>query len=160
MLLRMVPSTIRQAGARDAAVIASFNAAMARETEHLELDPARLQAGVEAVLADSSKGFYLVAENEQGQVLGQLMITFEWSDWRNGVFWWIQSVYVAPWSRGQGIYKALYAQVRKSAAEAGNVCGLRLYVERDNKRAQEVYLRQGMRATAYDMYEVDFVLPR
>lgn len=160
MLLRMVPSTIRLAEARDAAVIASFNAAMARETEHLELDQARLHAGVEAVLADSSKGFYLVAENEQGRVLGQLMITFEWSDWRNGVFWWIQSVYVAPGARGQGIYKALYAQVRKSAAAAGNVCGLRLYVERDNKRAQEVYLRQGMRATAYDMYEVDFVLPR
>lgn len=163
MLWRMAQHSIRLAGPPDAAVIASFNAAMARETEHLELDPARLRAGVEAVLLDSSKGFYLLAEDEEeqgGRIIGQLMITYEWSDWRNGVFWWIQSVYVAPESRGRGTYRRLYEHVRKRAAEAGNVCGLRLYVERDNKRAQAVYIRQGMRATAYDMYEVDFVLSR
>ena len=151
---------IRRAELPDAAVIAGFNAAMAQETEHLELDANRLRAGVEAVLSDSSKGFYFVAESTGGRVVGQLMITFEWSDWRNGNFWWIQSVYVDTQARGSGVYKKLYAVVREAAAEAGNVCGIRLYVERDNTRAQEVYRRQGMHATAYQMYEVDFVMGR
>lgn len=150
---------IRPALLGDAATIAEFNRAMARETEHLELDPVRVRAGVEAVLGDPAKGFYLVAESG-GRVVGQLMITFEWSDWRNGSFWWIQSVYVDAAARGAGVYKRLYEQVRTMAAEAGNVCGLRLYVERDNKRARDVYYRQGMRPTAYEMYEVDFVLER
>jgi ribosomal protein S18 acetylase RimI-like enzyme len=88
------------------------------------------------------------------------MITYEWSDWRNGVFWWIQSVYVDTAARGQGVYQRLYERVRFAAAEAGNVCGIRLYVERDNSRAQQVYERQGMHATAYRMYEVDFVIGR
>ena len=88
------------------------------------------------------------------------MITFEWSDWRNGNFWWIQSVYVAPEARGSGVYRRLYEHVREAAVEAGNVCGLRLYVERANRRAQEVYQRQGMRAAPYEMYEVDFVIGR
>ncbi len=151
---------IRLAELPDAAVIAGFNAAMAKETEHLELDADRLRAGVEAVLSDSSKGFYFVAESTGGGVVGQLMITFEWSDWRNGNFWWIQSVYVDTAMRGAGVYKKLYQFVRDAAAEAGNVCGIRLYVERDNTRAQEVYRRQGMVATAYEMYEVDFVIAR
>lgn len=150
---------IRLAELPDAAVIAGFNAAMAKETEHLELDADRLRAGVEAVLSDSSKGFYFVAESTGG-VVGQLMITFEWSDWRNGNFWWIQSVYVDTPARGSGVYKKLYTFVREAAAEAGNVCGIRLYVERDNTRAQEVYRRQGMHATAYRIYEVDFVIGR
>ena len=150
---------IRRAGMADAADIAGFNAAMARETEHLELDPARVRAGVEAALADEAKGFYLVAETG-GRPVGQLMITYEWSDWRNGNFWWIQSVYVEPASRGLGIYRRLYGAVREAAEMAGNVCGIRLYVERDNTRAQDVYRRQGMHATAYEMYEVDFVLKR
>ena len=160
MLMRMVRANIRLATAADAAVIASFNAAMARETEHLELEPDRLRQGVEAVLSDPAKGFYLVAEEGDARVTGQLMITYEWSDWRNGVFWWIQSVYVAPEARGRGIYRQLFARVREEAAAKGNVCGLRLYVERDNRRAQAVYVKQGMRATAYDMYEVDFVIGR
>jgi ribosomal protein S18 acetylase RimI-like enzyme len=151
---------IRRAAVQDGEIIAAFNAAMARETEHLELEPARLRAGVAAVLSDESKGFYLVAEDGAGAVVGQLMITFEWSDWRNGVFWWIQSVYVAPEARGAGVYRRLYDEVKCAASAAGNVCGIRLYVERDNRRAQEVYVRQGMRATAYDMYEVDFVIGR
>ncbi len=159
MLFPMNELRIRRAEFRDLDTIAAFNAAMARETEHLELDSERLRAGVEAVLRDSAKGFYLVAESSAG-VLGQLMITYEWSDWRNGNFWWIQSVYVELAARGQGVYKRLYAHVRNSAAEAGNVCGIRLYVERDNQRAQEVYRRQGMSHTAYEMFEVDFVIGR
>ena len=160
MLFQMDDLRIRRAVPGDAAAIADFNAAMARETEHLELDAPRLRAGVEAVLADAGKGFYLVAENADRRVVGQLMITYEWSDWRNGVFWWIQSVYVEPVARGTGVYRRLYEQVREAAAGAGNVCGLRLYVERENTRAQEVYRRQGMRPTAYEMYEVDFVIGR
>ena len=151
---------IRPAGLGDAGTIAAFNAAMARETEHLDLDPVRLRAGVEAVLGDPVKGFYLLAEAGGGRIVGQLMITFEWSDWRNGNFWWIQSVYVDTAARGTGVYRNLYEHVRREAAQAGNVCGLRLYVERDNTRAQEVYRRQGMQPTAYQMYEVDFVIGR
>ena len=160
ILIQMEDLRIRRAISSDAPVIAAFNAAMARETEHLELDPIRLLTGVEAVLADPAKGFYTVAESGAGQVIGQLMITFEWSDWRNGNFWWIQSVYVDAPARGTGVYKRLYEYIRHAAAEAGNVCGLRLYVERDNTRAQEVYRRQGMQATAYQMFEVDFVIGR
>jgi ribosomal protein S18 acetylase RimI-like enzyme len=93
-------------------------------------------------------------------VVGQLLITFEWSDWRNGCFWWIQSVYVDVRARGAGVYKRLYEHVQGLAAEAGDVCGLRLYVERDNQRAREVYQRQGMRQAPYCMYEIDFVLGR
>ena len=160
ILIQMDDLRIRRAISSDAPVIATFNAAMARETEHLELDPVRLLAGVEAVLSDPAKGFYTVAESNAGNVVGQLMITFEWSDWRNGNFWWIQSVYVDAPARGTGVYKRLYEHIRHAAAEAGNVCGLRLYVERDNTRAQEVYRRQGMQATAYQMFEVDFVIGR
>ena len=151
--------TIRPAESRDAQMIAEFNAAMALETEDLTLDFPRVRAGVEAVLGDASKGFYLAAESEGG-VVGQLMVTFEWSDWRNGVFWWIQSVYVQPDSRGQGVYKALYAETQRRAAEAGNVCGIRLYVEHENRRAQQAYERLGMKNTAYHLYEVDFVINR
>ncbi|MEZ5363248.1 MAG: GNAT family N-acetyltransferase [Bryobacterales bacterium] len=140
-------------------VLAAFNAAMALETEHLELDGERLRAGVAAVVADPAKGFYLVAE-EEGTVVGQLLITYEWSDWRNGVFWWVQSVYVRPESRGRGVYSTLYEDAVRRAREAGDVCGLRLYVERENRRAQRTYQKLGMRPTVYEMYETDFVLSR
>jgi GNAT superfamily N-acetyltransferase len=154
-----MPLLIRPAGAPDVEILAEYNAAMARETEGLELDFGRLRAGVAAVLADSAKGFYLVAE-EEGAVAGQLLITFEWSDWRNGVFWWVQSVYVRPQSRGKGVYSILYGDALRRAREAGNVCGLRLYVERENRRAQAAYQKLGMRPTAYEMYETDFVIDR
>ncbi len=150
---------IRSARPEDSQTIAEFNAAMALETEDLALEPGRVLAGVKAALADPSKGFYLVAESDRS-IVGQLMVTFEWSDWRNGVFWWIQSVYVRPDARGHGVYKALYAETQHRAAEAGNVCGIRLYVERDNRRAQQTYERLGMKNTAYSMYEVDFVIER
>ena len=150
---------IRLAGFGDVETVSAYNAAMALETEDLELDLERLTAGVSAVVADPAKGFYLVAE-EEGAVAGQLLITYEWSDWRNGVFWWVQSVYVRPENRGRGVYSALYQDAVCRAREAGDVCGLRLYVERENVRAQATYKKLGMQPTVYEMYETDFVLER
>ena len=150
---------IRNAKLGDAETIAEFNSAMALETEDLALDPNRMRAGVEAVLADDSKAFYLVAEVD-GSLVGQLMVTYEWSDWRNGVFWWVQSVYVRPGHRGQGVYKSLYAETQSRATAAGNVCGIRLYVEHENERAQRIYEHLGMKNTSYHLYEVDFVIDR
>ncbi len=155
----MAGMIIRPATRDDAETIARFNVLMARETEHLELDPGRVLDGVRAVFDEPGRGWYLVADSEN-RVVGQLMVTYEWSDWRNGVFWWIQSVYVAPEARGQGVYKALYADLLRRAGADGGVCGLRLYVEKENGRAQGVYERSGMRRTAYDLYEADFVLKR
>jgi GNAT superfamily N-acetyltransferase len=151
--------TIRRAIDTDAAIIADQSAAMAREIEDIELDRGRLLAGTQAVLNDAGKGFYVIAEHE-GRVAGQLMITFEWSDWRNGVFWWIQSVYVESESRGQGVYTALHRWVREQAEGAGDVCGIRLYVDKSNHNAQRTYRRLGMTPAVYDMYETDFVLER
>lgn len=150
---------LRDATASDAGVIAGFNAAMAAETEGIALDPDRLASGVRAVLADRSKGFYLIAESD-GEVAAQTLITYEWSDWRNGVFWWIQSVYVKPEFRGQGVFTRIYEHVAGLARASGNVCGLRLYVEHENERAQRTYERLGMRRTVYHMYEADFVINR
>ncbi|MBI2684874.1 MAG: GNAT family N-acetyltransferase [Acidobacteria bacterium] len=132
---------------------------MALETENIVLDRERLRAGVEAVFADAARGFYLIAEAD-GERAGQMMITYEWSDWRNGVFWWIQSVYTVPEHRGLGVFKALYSAVQERARNAGGVCGLRLYVEAHNERAQATYRRCGMSETVYRMFEVDGVLTR
>ncbi|MCU0248129.1 MAG: GNAT family N-acetyltransferase [Bryobacter sp.] len=143
---------IRRARPEDALTIASFNRAMALETENLALDPEKSDRGAEAVFADPGLGFYLVAESG-GAVAGCLMITYEWSDWRNGMFWWVQSVYVKPEWRGRGVYKSLYAEAKRLAAAQGNVCGFRLYVERENERAQATYRRQGMHETHYRLYE-------
>jgi ribosomal protein S18 acetylase RimI-like enzyme len=150
---------IRAGAIDDARVIAAFNAAMARETEALELDPDRLLAGVRAVFDDPAKGFYLVAEQDS-EVIGQLMITYEWSDWRNGVFWWVQSVYVATAARGRGAYRQLYSELLRRAQEQGDVCGVRLYVEHNNDAAKRAYAKLGMSATVYEMWEEDFVLKR
>ena len=153
------PFLIRPSTPADAPVIAGFNARLAQETEHLQLDPTRLRAGVDAVLADANKGIYWVAE-AGGEVVGQLMITFEWSDWRNGSFWWIQSVYVRADWRLRGVFKALYKHVHQQAKSRNDVCGLRLYVERDNQRARQLYPRLGLRPTSYELYEVDFRIAR
>jgi GNAT superfamily N-acetyltransferase len=150
---------IRRAAVADASVIAEHNIAMALETENLQLDPERVRLGVEALIADPAKGFYIVAERD-GQLAGQLMVTFEWSDWRNGMFWWIQSVYVRLAYRQQGIYRRLYRHLLDEAESRSDVCGLRLYVSEENPVAQQVYSRLGMHAAHYRMYEVDFVLPR
>jgi GNAT superfamily N-acetyltransferase len=145
---------IRPAAAGDAAAIAEFNIAMAWETEHKRLAPAVVRAGVERAIARPASARYYLAE-AGGRVVGQLMITFEWSDWRDADFWWIQSVYVEPAARAGGVFKQLYRHVERLAREAG-ACGLRLYVERENARAQAVYRRLGMRDAGYVLYETDW----
>ena len=145
---------IRIAYADDIDSLVEFNQAMALETEGKRLDPDTLRNGVEAVFGDEKKGFYVVAECK-GSIIGGLMVTYEWSDWRAAWFWWIQSVYIRPEARGQKIYSRLYDFVKAKAAEAGNVCGFRLYVESDNTNAQKVYEAVGMRASHYLMYEED-----
>ena len=145
---------VRPARPDDAAVIASFNAALAKETEEVVLDPAVIGPGVEAALGDPARSLYFVAE-EGGSVVGQTMVTYEWSDWRNGFLWWIQSVYVEPAAREKGVFKALHARVREEARKAGAV-GIRLYVFDGNKRAQEVYARLGMKDGRYRVLEQMF----
>jgi ribosomal protein S18 acetylase RimI-like enzyme len=143
---------IRPAEPRDAADIARFNAAMAVETEHRTLEGPTLRAGVEAALGDRRHGFYLVAENG-GAAVGCLLVTYEWSDWRNGQWWWLQSVYVEPeWRRG-GVFRALYDAVEQRLRASPEAIGLRLYVERDNARAQNTYAALGMHETVYRVYE-------
>ena len=142
---------LRRAHTADASVVAEFNQAMAWETERKELNPAVVQAGVLAVINEPRRGFYLVAERA-GQVVGGLMITYEWSDWRNADFWWIQSVYVRPEARRQGVYAMLYRQIEQQARAAG-ACGLRLYVENDNQAAMATYQRLGMADAHYRVME-------
>ncbi len=148
---------IRTAKLSDAATIVRYNQAMAAETEDTHLDGDRVLAGVRAVFKDSGRGFYLVAESG-GRVIGQLMITYEWSDWRNGMFWWIQSVYVEPGFRRQGVFRQLYDHTLELARGGDGICGVRLYVDGENLRAQETYANLGMERTSYQLYEVDFVL--
>ena len=156
--MRSTPAVqIRPARPADAGIIAGFNCALAHETEALQLDPARVQRGVRALLRDAAKGVYFLAEAD-GAIAGQLLLTYEWSDWRNGNFWWIQSVYVAPEFRRQGVFQALYAHIEQLARSRQNVCGLRLYVERENRRAKRTYRQLGMSKTHYELFEVDFVL--
>ena len=143
---------IRIASKDDVAALVEFNQAMALETEHKSLDQDVLTAGVSAVFGDQAKGFYVVAE-DSGSVAAGLMVTTEWSDWRNGWFWWIQSVYVRPEHRGLGLYGKMYEFVKAKAERAGNVCGFRLYVEKENERAQRVYEKVGMEQTYYLMFE-------
>ncbi len=149
---------LRRGGVDDLPTIVAHNQAMALETEALELDPTPLTRGVRAALTDpDGRGFYLLAER-QGQILGQLMVTREWSDWRDGFFWWIQSVYVLPAARRQGVFRALYRQVEREARQREDVCGLRLYVEAENRGAQACYAALGMQRTSYQLWEADFVL--
>lgn len=143
---------IRRALRGDASVIVEFNRLLAEESEGKTLDLALLRLGVEAGLADPNKALYFVAE-DGGVVLGQMMVTFEWSDWRNGWFWWIQSVYVSPEARRRGVFRALYEHVAQTARQDATVIGLRLYVEKENHAAQQTYLRMGMEWTGYQMLE-------
>lgn len=143
--------SIRQAVAGDRDRIVLFNLAMARETEGRELDRRTLTAGVEAILGNPSLGRYFVAEVE-GEVAGQVMVTTEWSDWRNAHVWWLQSVYVSKRRRRLGIYRLLHRHVRECAM-AEKVIGLRLYVDRDNAEAQTTYRTLGMEESGYLMYE-------
>ncbi len=143
---------IRMANLKDAAPLIEFNQAMALETEGRRLDPQTLKSGVEAVFQDDKKGFYVVAESSE-KIVGGLMITFEWSDWRGKWFWWIQSVYILPEQRGQGVYRKLYDFVKEKSRVQGDVYGFRLYVEKENTQAQQVYEKLGMDASHYLMYE-------
>ena len=143
---------IRRATRDDAQTLARFNSAMAMETEAKSLDPRRVLAGVHGLLEKPELGFYLIATHE-GRVAGSLMVTYEWSDWRCGVFWWVQSVYVVPEFRRQGVYRSLYQHLKDLATQDGGVCGFRLYVEEENFRAQKTYESLGMRPCAYRLYE-------
>ncbi len=144
--------TIRVATPADVPSLMEFNQSMAWETECKRLDQATLAAGIQRIVSDRQLGLYLVAERD-GMVIGALMITTEWSDWRNGMFWWIQSVFVLPAYRRQGIYAMLYDAVKQESAAADDVCGFRLYVEKDNAVAQTVYRRLGMTESTYRIYE-------
>ncbi|MEN6578621.1 MAG: GNAT family N-acetyltransferase [Phycisphaerales bacterium] len=144
--------SIRAAEPRDVAAIAELNAAMAWETERTQLCQDTLTRGVQAVLDDPQHGFYIVAEHSGG-VVGCLMVTFEWSDWRCGRFWWIQSLYVRPPFRRRGVFRQLHEFVKAEALRQPEVCGLRLYVEHSNHVAQQVYEQIGMRPLPYRMYE-------
>ena len=146
---------IRDAVRADADTLIEFNMCMAKETEDKALDPKILTAGVNAVFENPAHGFYLVAEID-GDVAGALMVTTEWSDWRNGQFWLIQSVYVAPAFRRKSVFRALYEKVRERAGKSEQVCGCRLYVERENSTAQATYSQLGMTDAGYRVFEEMF----
>jgi GNAT superfamily N-acetyltransferase len=143
--------SIRDAALEDAEQIAAFNAAIALETERVELQPSTVLAGVKAVLGCPELGRYYVAQLQDG-IYACLLITYEWSDWRNGLVWWIQSAYVTPDKRQQGCFATLYEHVKSESVAAGAI-GLRLYVERENTRAQRSYKALGMDETYYRLYE-------
>ena len=156
---------IRPATMQDVDVLTKFSAAMALETEHRRLDLARLRLGTQAVIDRPEQGQYYVADLHRNApadtvTVGQLLLTYEWSDWRNAQFWWIQSVYVDPAWRRQGVYRAMHQAVMTLAQSRADVCGVRLYVEGDNTVAQGVYERVGLTPSTYRIYESDFVLPR
>ncbi len=153
-----LPLLIRPGILHDLDFLVSSNAALAWETEHRQLDLSILRAGVLALLQDPHKGWYVVAETPSqtgpSLVVGQLLVTFEWSDWRNRTFWWLQSVYVCPDYRRKGVFKQLYNYVMKQARSRNEaVCGFRLYVEQDNIIAHESYEHLGFHKAPYDMYE-------
>ncbi len=147
-----MPLSIRRAVPADAPTVAEFNRLLAVESESKTLDPAVLAAGVAAGLADPQKGMYFLAE-EDGVALGQVQYTTEFSDWRNGWIWWIQSVYVRQDARRRGVFRALYEHLYQAAQADPEVIGLRLYVERDNHTAQATYQSMGMEPTSYIVFE-------
>jgi ribosomal protein S18 acetylase RimI-like enzyme len=151
---------IRKAHLKDAAIVTDFNLKLAEESEGLKLNAKTVGKGVYALLKDPAKGVYFVAENNSKdsgiEIVGQLMLTSEWSDWRNGMFWWIQSVYVCKEFRGQGVFRSLYLHVLRLARKQGNVCGLRLYVEQENEQALRTYEKLGMKETYYRVFETRF----
>lgn len=144
--------TIRAAAAEDATLISDCNRAMARETEGMDLREDVILSGVRRLIARPEYGFYLIAQRGD-DIAGTLMVTTEWSDWRDGLFWWIQSVYVMPDFRRQGVYSAMYNFIRERARDTPDVCGYRLYVERENTVAQKTYQSLGMHETDYYLYE-------
>lgn len=153
-----IPLLIREPVPGDLDVIVEFNTRIARETENKTLAAETLRAGVRALADDAERGRYFVACVED-RVVGQLMLTTEWSDWRNGTWWWIQSVYVHPEFRGRGVFRALFEHVEQQARECPGVVGVRLYVHRDNSAAQQVYQRLGMQDAGYVVFEREMPTP-
>lgn len=143
---------VRTAQPADKPQLIEFQLRMAQETEHITLDVPTVTRGVDAVFADPGKGRYFVVENE-GRVIACLMITYEWSDWRCGNVWWIQSVYVLPEYRGQGVYRFLYLHIKKQVQFDPDLRGIRLYVDRTNRSAQDVYTKLGMNGNHYQVFE-------
>lgn len=145
---------IRLATFEDIETITGFQMAMALETEELELDRETLRSGIEAALKDEQKGrIYVAEECSGGKVTGSLMITFEWSDWRNGWIWWIESLYVLPEYRKNGVFKEMYSSIKSRVLADEQIKGLRLYVDKRNTRAQKVYEAIGMSGEHYTTYE-------
>ena len=151
-----MPLTIRLATPADLDFLADANAAMAVETESKQLDRAVLERGIRAVFDEPRRGVYHIAERD-GVRAGCLLVTYEWSDWRCGDWWWIQSVYVTPEARRHGVFRALYAHLETAARATEGVVGLRLYVEWENTRAQQTYASLGMSQLHYHMYQRSFV---
>lgn len=147
---------VRTATVDDLDLLVRFNCEMALETERRQLDAPRVRAGVRRLIEEPELGRVLVVTDPDGRAVGAMAVTTEWSDWRNGRFWWIQSVYILPEFRRRGVFSALYRKVEAEARAAEDVCGLRLYVERENEGAQATYLRLGMEETHYRLFEVDF----
>ena len=143
---------IRPARFQDIGVIAGFQSGLARETENVTLDQDILFAGIESLLKDPAKGIYYIAEVD-GKAIGCFLITYEWSDWRNGTVWWLQSVYVMPTHRQQGVFKKMYDHIIGSISGDPAVTGLRLYVDKSNSRAQNVYRSLGMNGDHYTVFE-------
>jgi GNAT superfamily N-acetyltransferase len=148
---------VRRAEPRDVPAIVAHNLAMAEETEGRALDQETAARGVGAVFADPSNGCYFVAERN-GRIIGQCMVTCEWSDWRCGNFWWIQSVYIEQQWRRRGIFTLLYTSLLQDARARGDVVGIRLYVDRDNRAAQQVYRSLGIPEAHYILYDLDFTV--
>ena len=144
---------IRQATATDASRIASFNVALARETEQRTLNRRIVGIGVRTLLAEPSHGFYIVADNGE-KIVGMVMVTFEWSDWLNRQWWWLQSVYVDPAMRKRGVFTKIYNYIGEMGERQGNVCGIRLYVEKENRHAQRTYRSLGLNANSYRLMEI------
>ncbi len=143
---------VRKAVLKDAQQIIRFQQAMALETEDIVLDPETVMHGVNAVFSDLAKGTYFIAE-EDGEVIASLLTTFEWSDWRNGTVLWIQSVYVIPGFRRKGVYRALYLHIKHMVEQDKMLKGIRLYADKSNLTAQQVYEKLGMTADHYQLYE-------
>ncbi len=141
---------IRRATPADTETLIAYNAALALETEGKVLDPDVLAAGVRAVFADPGRGFYVIAERD-GEAIGQAGITYEWSDWRNGSYWWFQSVFVREDARRGGVFSAIYRHIEAIASADPSVIGLRLYVERGNDRAKATYGKLGMEDENYSL---------
>jgi GNAT superfamily N-acetyltransferase len=150
-----IGTTIRNATQGDIAFLVDCNIAMAWESEKKKLDSDVLTLGVVAVFDHPERGFYVVAERD-GVRVGSLLITHEWSDWRNGGWWWIQSVYVEPAARRSGVFSAMYREIDARAHNSVGVIGLRLYVEKENARAQATYAALGMEPAYYSLYQASF----